>query len=249
MTEWYETFFDGLYMKVLGRQFEHSRSMTEAKLAKRLLKLRKGQRLLDVPCGMGRVSLPLARLGLDVVGADLTASYVRKAQREARKAGLDAQFIRRDMREIDFDGEFHAVLNWFGSFGYFSDRDNLRFARAAFKALRPGGRFLIETIGKSWVLSHFRPKDSAVVAGVQLSHRHRYDSRRSRVYDRWTMEKGKRRESHEISIRLYDAREMRRLLRKAGFAEVEFFGRKKDCRPTRFTRHSRRMIAVAKKEN
>jgi cyclopropane fatty-acyl-phospholipid synthase-like methyltransferase len=249
MSKWYETFFDGLYMKVLGRHFEQSRSKVEAKLAKRLLKLRKGQRILDLPCGMGRISLPLARLGLDVVGVDLTRPYIRKARREARKAGLDAQFIRQDMREIDFDREFHAVLNWFGSFGYFSDKDNLRFSRAAFRALRPGGRFLIETIGKSWCLSHFRSKDSATVAGIKLYHRRRYDPRRSRVYDKWTMEKGKTRENHEISIRLYDAREMRRLLRQAGFAEVEFFGRTGDCRPTRFTRHSRRMIAVAEKGN
>lgn len=71
---WYEQFFDGLYAEVLAAQFEQARTLKQARMIKRLLRLRKGQSVLDIPSGLGRISLPLARAALTVTGVDLTAS-------------------------------------------------------------------------------------------------------------------------------------------------------------------------------
>jgi 2-polyprenyl-3-methyl-5-hydroxy-6-metoxy-1,4-benzoquinol methylase len=70
--EWHETFFEGLYAQVLARSFDDARSQAEARLVKRLLRLRKRQRVLDIPCGMGRLAIPLAEMGLVVTGVDRT---------------------------------------------------------------------------------------------------------------------------------------------------------------------------------
>ena len=61
MAEWFERFFNGLYARVLPKSWDDAVSLDQARKVKRLLGLRKGQSCLDVPCGMGRLTIPLAR--------------------------------------------------------------------------------------------------------------------------------------------------------------------------------------------
>jgi len=137
VSEWYEEFFGGLYAGILGGGERESVAPGEARLIRRLLRLRRGMRVLDVPCGMGRIAIPLAEAGMAVTGIDLMPAYLRRARRLARTAGVGVRFMQGDMRDIDFHGEFDAVVNWFGSFGYFDEEGNLAFAR---RGRRTSGR-------------------------------------------------------------------------------------------------------------
>jgi len=242
--EWFETFFAGLCGQVLAGEFDEAANQRQARTLKKVLGLRRGARVLDIPCGMGRLTLPLAKMGLGMTGVDLTASYIRRAKKDAKKAGAKIRYGVGDMRDIEFDGEFDAVVNWFTSFGYFSDEDNLMFLRKARKALRPGGETLIETLNKSWLVARFRPSEKEVAGGVTCVHRRRFDSRTSRCVDTWWLSNGRRREKHTIVLCLYDAKSMRALFRKVGFQDIRFFD---SATLGRFTRHSKRMIAVARR--
>jgi cyclopropane fatty-acyl-phospholipid synthase-like methyltransferase len=244
MPEWFEEFFDGLYARVLANQFDAAKTAEHVRMVKRALRLRRGRRVLDVPCGMGRLALPLARQGLRVTGVDRTAAFLRPARRAARAEGLDVRFVRCDMREIDFDGEFDTAFNWFGSFGYFSDAGNLLFVKRVFRALKPGGRFLVEGINKSYLTSHFRSHGEQTIGGVRIVHVPRWDARTSRVRATWAFERGGLSERRRIAMRIFNGAEMRRLLGAAGFREIELFGYPPFGR---FTRHSRRIIAVARR--
>ncbi len=245
MPEWFETFFDGLYGRVLANQFAEEKSREQAAMIRAILRLRKGQRVLDVPCGQGRITLPLARAGLRMTGVDFTKSYIRKASALGKRKRLTARFIARDMRRIDFDGEFDAAVNWFTSIGYFSDKDELEFCRRIFRALKPGGRFLVETMNKTWVNAHFvakRPECS--VGGVRVSERCVRRRLGGRLKMLWTFRRGNRTERRVLVLKLYDGPALRKLLRKAGFRGVRFYGRP----PLgRLTRHSKRVIAVGVK--
>ena len=64
------------------------RAPAETRLVRRLLRLRNGQSVLDLPCGQGRIAIELAKAGLAVTGVDLMASYVRRARRQAKAAGV-----------------------------------------------------------------------------------------------------------------------------------------------------------------
>lgn len=241
---WHETFFDGLYDQVLAALFEPNRSRKEARLVKRLACLRKGQRVLDVPCGQGRLTLPLAEMGLQMTGVDRTASYLRQARRTARERGFELRFDCVDMREIGFDGEFDAAFNWFGSFGYFSDHDNLRFFGRVFRALKPRGRFLVEGLNKSWLLANFKSRREEEVGGVIVRHHAQWDAQKNRILDTWTLTSRGRTERYRVDIRIYNGTELRSLLRSAGFHDIQLYG----YPPIgRLTRHSRRWIAVARR--
>jgi len=244
LAEWFEEFFGGLFAKALPNWFNESQTREHVRVVKRLLRLRKGQRVLDIPCGMGRLTIPMARTGLVMTGVDLTASYLRRARRYARREGFDIRFVCRDMRDIAFDAGFDAAFNWWGSFGYFSDADNLHFCRQVFRALRPEGKFLVEGPNKSWILAHFRPRYEQVIGAVRIVERARWDARSGRVLSTWTFYKGGVTERRRVSMRIFNGAEMRSLLGSAGFRDIALFGHP----PLgRFTRHSQRLIAVCKR--
>src|SRR5438132_6829227 len=76
---------------------------------------RAGMRVLDVPCGTGRIAKRLAERGLDVVGVDKTDRFLD----EARAAGPVLQ--RADMRELPVEDPVDVPIRMWGSFGYVGD--------------------------------------------------------------------------------------------------------------------------------
>jgi SAM-dependent methyltransferase len=249
--EWFQSFFSGLYGRVLERAFDEARTRQQAETLHKVLGLRKGRRVLDIPCGMGRLTLPLAKMGMRMTGVDLTGSYLRRARLAAQKAGVSARFLRSDMRRIEFDSEFDAAFNWFTSIGYFSDEEDLDFCRRVCRALRPGGLFAVETMNKTWLLPRFVKKMSDKVGDVEITHCNRWDTASSRTSDVWTFRRGQKVERHRISLRLYSAPELRRLLRAAGFREVRAFAVPPPGEAayplSPVTRASRRIIVVGRR--
>jgi len=244
MPEWFEEFFGGLYAEVMPRVFDDGATLEQVRVIKKLLRLRKGQRVLDIPCGMGRLTIPMAKTGCKLTGVDLMQPYIARAKRRAADEDLDIEFISGDMRRIDFDNVFDAAINWFGSFGYFSDAENLIFCKRVLKALKPGGSFLVETMNKSWLLSHFRSEGKHKIGDIEIEKRHRWDANTSRVEATWTFRKGRTIEKRTMKIKLLNGTGIRALLRAAGFRNIKIFPNP----PTgRFTRHAVRMIAIGKR--
>ena len=124
------------------------------------LELKGDERILDLACGYGRHSLSFARRGYEVVGVDITKAYVEDARAEARKAGLQAQFICADIRQTHFENEFDVVLNLAdGAIGYLeNDAENLRIFDIIAAALKKGGKSFIDIQSGDYADAHFPQK-------------------------------------------------------------------------------------------
>ena len=136
------------------------------------LKLRGGERILDLACGFGRHSLALARRGFGVTGVDITAEYVCYANETARKEGLNARFICRDIREVSYENAFDVVMNMAdGAVGYLeNDEENEKIFRVLAKALKPGGKHFMDIMNGGYADSHFPCKQwDAGEKGLTLS--------------------------------------------------------------------------------
>jgi len=117
--------------------------------------LKPGERVLDVGCGNGAVSLDAARAvgrGGRVTGLDLSAPMLKVARRRAEERGIDASFVQGDAQTASFDQPFDIVLSRFGVM--FFDDPETAFANLA-KATRPGGRLCFvcwqEILANEWI--------------------------------------------------------------------------------------------------
>ena len=223
----------------------------EARFIKRALRLRRGQTVLDAPCGAGRIAFHLARAGCSVTGVDLRSSFLRRARRRFRKAELPGTFVAADMRELDFRSQFQGIYNWFGSFGYFSDEENDALVGSYSHALRPGGRLLIEQVNREYILRNFRAaKEWTKPDGQTIRIRHTWDAKSQRVTGQWTVD-GKTDPQNCSSMRLYTPAQISALLQRHGLSVEDICG--KDATVPRegtygcYRRSSRRMIVAARK--
>ena len=233
MREWFHTFDDRLWLR------PDEIGDAEAHFIWKALRLRRGQRVLDAPCGAGRISVHLARAGLYVTGVDLRPQFVRRARARFRKEGVAGAFRAMDLRTLDVDAEFHGAFNWQGSFGYFSDEQNADLVRRYARALRRGGRLLIDQVNREFVLRHFQPEMEA--DGVTMHNR--WNAGEQRIESCWISRRGGR-VNNPLSIRLYTPGEMAALFEDAGLRVTRTYG---SFLGDRYCRGSNRMILVGRK--
>jgi SAM-dependent methyltransferase len=177
------------------------------------LELEPRMRVLDVPCGTGRITTQLAARGLDVVGLDITERFLD----EGRARGPNVRFVHGDMRTLPFEDEFDAAICFWGSFGYFDDTGNLGQARAAAHALRDGGRYLIDTPTLETILPRFQERSWFEVGNSLVLEERAFHVAASRIETTWTFVRDGERSTQRSSMRIYSLRELTDLLREAGF--------------------------------
>ncbi len=104
-----------------------------------------GGPILELGCGTGRVSLPLAARGHRLVGLDLCPAMLARARSKARERGLDLWLLRADMRAFRLRADFQLVILPYQSLHDLPDLDGwLACLRCAGQVLAPGGRLVVE---------------------------------------------------------------------------------------------------------
>ena len=106
-----------------------------------------GLRLLDIGCGGGLLSEPMARMGADVLGADASEKNIRIAQTHAEASGVAVDYRAVTAESLAADGEtFDIVLNM-EVVEHVSDVDF--FLKTCASMVRPGGLMVIATINRT----------------------------------------------------------------------------------------------------
>jgi SAM-dependent methyltransferase len=227
---WWRSLYDDLVAELfLVRRDPHELEEVVAFLATRLA-LHAGSLVFDQCCGIGSLSLPLARRGVRVFGVDQCPDYVDRANRDAAGLSVSCRFEAGDAFEYVPPEPCDAVFNWGTGFGNDAeDARNLSMLRRAFDGLKPGGRFLLDYQNVPRVLRDFQHAlthrlkiDSGEVLVVREST---VDLGAGALRQRWTfvMPDGRQWERHSL-IHLYLPHELAALLNRSGFVDVEFSG-------------------------
>ncbi len=214
---WHELFASDAWQSVQLAWDDVEDGDDQAERVVEALRLVPGERVLDVPCGTGRIASRLAARGLAVTGVDVTERFIEHAR--SRDEGVT--YVVGDMREPFGVGGFDAAVCMWGSFGYFDDAGNLAQARAAARSLRSGGRYLIDTPSTETLASHFRERNWFEAGGTTVLVHNTFVAAEGRVDTEWTFLRDGRRTTRLASIRVYPLRELTDLLREAGFTTFE----------------------------
>jgi SAM-dependent methyltransferase len=223
-TESWKTYFYGATNDVF-RMIMAPRASTDATKIERALALPPASKILDVPCGHGRIAIELAARGHVVAGLDLSADEIARAKEAARARNVEVDFRIGDMRTAVPTEAFDATVCFGNSFGYFDDDDNAAFLGSLLRSLRPGGKLALET---SCCLESYlpgltgRPKQQWSKQGeVYLLHSETLDVEAGRLnveQTYLTLPGGV--EVRRLSCRIYSCREILTLLRSSGFDDV-----------------------------
>jgi len=256
---WYKKAFGHIYLDVYRHRDENEAGKAAAVIRRAMQPLsaeRKdnGIEILDLCCGQGRHSLLLAGEGYDVVGLDLSEALLQVARKRwetmagagGNNSGGSLSLVRADMRRIPFVGSFDLMINMFTSFGYFErDEDNQAVLEASARALRPGGRFLIDYLNRERVLKNLVHEDDSMSNGLKVKQIRRISPDGLRVEKTVLVQGPDGEERYQESVRLFERSELERMLGRSGLQVDEALG-DYDC--SVFSPDSPRLILTGSKD-
>ena len=120
-------------------------SMDDLQFYKRWLPKNKDARILELCCGTGRLTLPIAKDGYDISGVDYTASMLHQAKMKAAEAGLRINFIQADIRTLDLQKKYDLIFIPFNSIHHLYENEDLfKVLHVVKNHLKDGGLFLLD---------------------------------------------------------------------------------------------------------
>ena len=224
--DWFVGFHRGLAAR-FWRAAAATMADDDAQLVCELLGAPTGARLLDVPCGDGRLTIRLAAAGYTAIGVDLAEAELERGRRAAVEAGVEARFVAGDLRELPDVGPVDGIVSWGNSFGYLIPADTARSLARMHRLLSSKGRLVLEslTVAESLLTAGIKPWAEREFGGVRMTSHNRYRPSESRLETDYVFEdENGRIERSRAAHHVHTTGEVVRMLRAAGFTEVELRG-------------------------
>lgn len=119
--------------------------LADLQFYKRWLPPSKDTRILELCCGTGRLTLPIAKEGYDICGVDCTPSMLDQAKTKASEAGLKIGFVQADIRTLELGEKFNIVFIPFNSIHHlYKNEDLFKVFSVVKNYLKEGGLFLLD---------------------------------------------------------------------------------------------------------
>jgi SAM-dependent methyltransferase len=239
MPNWWETFFDSDYIRLWGQFVTPDSTPAEVAGLWELLNLREGSRILDAPCGYGRLSLPLAEHGAIVLGVDQSSDLLAHAEKHRGEIPRERlHYLHHDLRQpLPQTGAlsgFDTAINIFSSLGYGREEDDGAILKNLASAVRPGGLVFIETVHRDAAVARLsrnaRPANR-LPDGTIVIEEPELDPITGRISTCWFWSGPRGHGEKRAAIRIYSATELVRLLEGAG---LQFLSAHQGCSPEPF---------------
>lgn len=213
-----------------------------------------GGAVLEIGCGTGRITIPLAKQGIDITGLDIVPQMIERAKAKAN--GLPVQWVTADARSFHLGRPFRLIFESGAAFQHLLTRqDQEPFLACVREHLEPDGRLVIGSIiptlemmetdetERPWFSYPNQDGQEVRVSGTQ-----HYDPMRQikteTAFRRWQTAAGtEQTHTAPLMLRYTFPQELQALLHDNGFTTVERYG---DWDRSAFTTDSKYMIFICR---
>lgn len=192
--------------------------------------------VLELACGTGRLTLPLAKAGINITGLDYAAPMTAHARKKAAAAGLAIKFVTGDARKFSLGGKFRLVFMAFNSVQHFGRREDIEGLFACVRRhLAPGGKFIFDAFSPDPRYLSRDPEELLPVAyyddpagpgKILVNEQYSYDkaAQTSRLTWHYRRERDGRTVKKRLNLRCFFPEELLALVHYNGFKVVKRYG-------------------------
>ena len=238
--DWFKNWFNSKYYHILYKNRDEQEAVFFLNKIINHIKLKKGK-VLDLACGKGRHAKYLNKIGLNVVGIDLSKNSIDFAKKNENEK---LKFYVHDMRNVFKENEYNLVTNLFTSFGYFEDhKDEQKAINSMAKNLKKEGMLLIDFMNVKKVINLLIPSEKKIIDDINFdikkSFNENYIIKDIEIIDKEINLK------FQEKVRTLTLIDFSKMLEKANLKIIDLFG---DYKLSDFNAlHSDRLIILAMK--
>ncbi|MBD3266797.1 methyltransferase domain-containing protein [bacterium] len=249
--EWCFRFFNNPdYLTIYKDMTGPARTETEVEFCQAVFKWKRGDPILDAPCGAGRHALQIAKQGFTVTGLDFSNYLLGRAVYRSNRLPLHypyPYFIRGLMQTMPFlDNHFQYIICMFSSFGYGeTQEENLAVMKEFHRVLKPGGKALIDLMNRHFIIPRLNKVYTSVQHGLKVREERSITDNQHRLHNVISVEdrEGNRR-TYLYNPWLYNGWELAYLANQAGLEVDAIYG---NFDREEYTLESQRAMLVARK--
>lgn len=246
--DWFESEnFWTQYAPIMFDNAHWAEAPTVAQYVKDIAGLGEGAKILDAGCGLGRISVELAALGLDVTGVDIIQSELDAARESAEAEGVPLTLINHDLRSFQAREQFDCAINLYTSFGYCATiEEDMKILKNIADSVKTDGTFIMECTSRETAIMYFTAGEEFERAGYKVVTHFEVVGAWEGLRSQWTLYPldSKQAIDHTFIQRLYPATFLRDKLIDFGYSKVNIYG---DFDKSPYNEHARTMLIIGKK--
>lgn len=215
--------YDGLNTNLIDLEFY-----------KQWLPKNKEARILELCCGTGRLTIPIAAKGYNITGVDITNSMLQQAKDKAEKAALKINFIEADIRNLSLPEKYDFIFIPFNSIHHlYKNEDLFKALKVVKNHLKPEGKFLLDCFNPNIQFIVEGEKNQNKIAEYKTSDGREILIKQIMKYENTTQINriewhyyinGKFNSIQNLDMRLFFPRELNFYLEANGFNIIKKFG-------------------------
>lgn len=253
MSEWFEN--EEFWIQFAPIMFDDARWAEAPAVAEYVKNISHARIVLDAGCGIGRIAVELAALGIDVTGVDIIQSELDAAAESAGAEGVSLKLIKADLRTFSEPEKYDCVINLYTSFGYCdTQEEDMQILFNMANAVKKGGTFIMECTSRETAILYFTKGEEFERAGYKVVTDFNVVGAWEGLSSRWTLyppDTDLRKDSdvkpvadHCFVQRLYPAAFLRDKLKEFGLQKVDVYG---DFDKSPYDQNARTMVIIGKK--
>ncbi|MFX1389809.1 MAG: class I SAM-dependent methyltransferase [Promethearchaeota archaeon] len=210
-----------------------------------------GEPILELACGTGRVTLPIAKEGLSITGLDLLQSMLKEAKRKSKELGLEIEWIEADMTDLDLKKKFNLILMPGCAFNWFLELDWVEKclsrikkhlnpkAAFIFDAFNPNLNILTRDPSTTYINAKYEDPDGKGLVIVNESNKYDKATQINEIQLSYSI--ADKIIENKLKLRIFFPQELDAILKYNGFKISNKYG---DFDQTPFNSDSRRQIFI-----